>query len=114
MACADEPLAEESYPNHTHHYCEATYQLDETTGLYSLYHKGCRFSRPQFATDCTLGVCEVLTVEGDTDIACCCDGQLCNVDIVFDDPSKFEGFGKHLYAVYATSCRTHVYTYRQM
>lgn len=95
VACAEDPLAVSSYPNHTHHYCEATYREDEELGLYRLYHKGCRFTSPQLATQCTPGDCHVAVIDGDTDIACCCDGQLCNVNVTFSDPSRFYGFGKY-------------------
>ncbi len=87
LSCSDDPQAELT-PNTDHHYCVATYKLDETTNLHKLYFKGC--ADPQLATHCTPGVCQVQYTEGDTILDCCCSQQLCNVNVTFSDPEQFE------------------------
>ena len=101
IACAEHPSAVGQHINHSNHFCEAAYRKDEATGLYGLYRKGCAFDHPQVATACTSD-CHVDVFEGDDTLVCCCDGQLCNVNVTFSDPSKISSFGKSAWGDYLT------------
>lgn len=89
VSCSEYP---EASLDADHHYCVASYTKDDTTELYELSYKGCHFTHPQLATHCTPGYCHVDYISGDSDLQCCCEGDLCNVNVTFSDPLKFEGF----------------------
>ncbi len=88
-SCSEDPRAE-SFPDTDHHHCVASFKKNETTNLYNLSYKGCHFVDPLIASHCIPGECHVEYVEGDSDLGCCCNGQYCNTDVSFSDPSKFD------------------------
>lgn len=71
--------------DHDDHYCQALYQFNSTKRLYELYTKSCQYGIPRCADS---DECFIDTDRGDAFLQCCCDGQLCNVNVTFSDPSR--------------------------
>ena len=74
---------------HQNHFCHTIFHK-RTNGLYELYSKGCHFSllsRCDGRNECILDT----SPEGRELTYCCCDGELCNVNVTYTHPENVDG-----------------------
>ena len=88
VACAEESGAE-TYPEHEDHFCQTIFKKG-SSGLFEIYLKGCHYSQLsncEGVNECVLDT----SPQANEFTYCCCDGQLCNVNVTYTHPNNVNG-----------------------